>query len=77
MSKEVRSKIYLAIVVIAAISMALVILHRWPIADGFTPIWKLVFITALIVVAGRFPIRLSVVADASLRVVPFYVGPGS
>ena len=73
MSKEVRSKIYLAIVVIAAISMALVILHRWPIADGFTPIWKLVFITALIVVAGRFPIRLSVVADASLRVVPFYI----
>ena len=73
MNIEVRSKIYTVIVVTAAISMALVILHRWPLADGFTPIWKLAFIATLVVVAGRFPIKLSTVADASLRVVPFYV----
>ena len=73
MNKEVRSKIYTAVVVIAAMSVAIAIFYRWPLANGISPIWKLAFITALVVVAGRFPIKLSVVADASLRVVPFYI----
>ncbi|MCH8063282.1 MAG: HAMP domain-containing histidine kinase [Chloroflexi bacterium] len=73
MNKEVRSKIYTVIVVIAAISVALIAFQMWPLATGFTPIWKLAFLTVLVVVAGRFPIELSKVAEASLRVVPFYI----
>ena len=73
MNKEVRSRIYTAVVVVAAVSMALLTIQIWPLAESSTPIWKLAFITALVVVAGRFPIELSRVADASLRVVPLFI----
>ena len=45
----------------------------WPLAESSTPIWMLLMLTGLVTVAGRFPIPLSIQADASLRVVPMFM----
>lgn len=45
----------------------------WPLSESSTPIWMLLMLTGLVTLAGRFPIQLSIQADASLRVVPMFM----
>lgn len=45
----------------------------WPLSGSTSPFWLVLFLTAMVTLAGRFPIELSKQADASLRVVPIFM----
>ena len=64
---------YIGCVAVAAAIAAALSGWLWPVPDHTPPPWTIVTILALVTLAGRFPIRLSKQADASLLIVPLFM----
>ena len=73
MSMEARTRLYIASVGVAAISLAALTTWLWPVSQHTPAIWLIAALTALVTIAGRFPITLSRQAEASLLIVPLFM----
>ena len=73
MSIEARTRLFIGSVGVAAISLAALTTWLWPVSQHTPAIWLIAALTALVTIAGCFPITLSRQAEASLLIVPLFM----
>ena len=71
MSINTRSQLYIIIVALAAIGVAAASLWQWPIEQ--VGLWQLGVLALIAAITGRFPIKLSRQAEASLLIVALFM----
>ena len=73
MSINTRSQLYIIIVALSAIGVAAASLWQWPIGQAAPALWQLGILALAVAITGRFPIKLSRQAEASLLIVPLFM----
>ncbi len=75
MNKNLTTRLYITSVIVAAALIAALAGWIWPAPTYSTmrALWLLPTLVALVAIAGRFPIKLSRQAEATLVVVPLFV----
>ncbi len=73
MSINTRSQLYIITLALSAIGVAAVALWQWPIGQAASGLWQLGVLILAVAITGRFPIKLSRQAEASLLIVPLFM----
>ncbi len=73
MSINTRSQLYIITLALSAIGVAAVSLWQWPIGQAASGLWQLGVLIMVVAITGRFPIKLSRQAEASLLIVPLFM----
>ena len=73
MSITTRSQLYIITLALSAIGVAAVALWQWPIGQAASGLWQLGVLILVVAITGRFPIKLSRQAEASLLIVPLFM----
>ncbi len=74
MGKEAKTQLYIAAVLLAAAATAVGAAALWPVQWTASNILASLMVAALVVMASRYPFKLSPQAEASLFTVPLFMG---
>ena len=74
MGKEIKTKLYIAGVLIGAGAIVAIAMNLWPVQWSLSSALTMAMVAGLVVLAARFPFKLSPQAEASLYTVPLYMG---
>lgn len=74
MSLQARTYAYIGAVLVASALVAAASNRLWPLAEGLSSPWMLLSLVVLVTLTGRFPIKLTRQEEASLLVVPLFMG---
>ncbi len=73
MNTQIRSQLYIIALEVCAVGLTALAVWLWPVAENTPPLWLLLTLVLLVALAGRFPIKLSRQAEASLFTVPLFM----
>ena len=73
MGKETRTKLYIGSVLVGATSIAAIATLLWPVQWTAASLLTSLMVMGLVILAARFPFKLSPQAEASLFTVPLFM----